>query len=108
MQSVLSIRMWYIFIFNLFKLAYRLKWNNIYYAYFESLRYTLISQIPKEKGFDFLSNIGGILGLFVGVSFVTLFEISELIIEFLFIVSEYQKSNRIIQVTFIQTDDVNK
>ncbi len=31
--------------------------------------------------FDLVSNVGGILGLFVGISFVNLFEISEILLE---------------------------
>jgi hypothetical protein len=34
--------------------------------------------------FDMLSNVGGTLGLFVGLSFVSLFEILEIIIEIIF------------------------
>ena len=52
--------------------------------HYESLKYTKISQIPKEKEFDLISSIGGLFGLFIGVSFVTLFEIAELFIEILF------------------------
>jgi len=51
------------------------------YLYYESLIYTSISEIPKTKPFDLISNIGGILGLFVGFSFMSLFEIGELFIE---------------------------
>jgi septal ring factor EnvC (AmiA/AmiB activator) len=45
----------------------------------------LYSEIPKTEIFDFISNIGGILGLFIGCSFVTLFELAELVIEIGFI-----------------------
>ncbi len=50
--------------------------------------------MPKTKIFDFISNIGGILGLFIGSSFVTLFEIGELLIEISFILT---KKNEIIK-----------
>ncbi len=59
--------------------------------YYESLKYISIRQIPKTKPFDLISNIGGIFGLFIGVSFVSLFEISELIIEGIFIFFERKK-----------------
>jgi len=62
-------------------------------VYFESLKYTLISQLPKSKEFDLISNIGGIFGLFIGVSFVTLFEIVEILIQVLLI---FFQNNRII------------
>jgi len=55
--------------------------------YYESLKYISIRQIPKSKPFDLISNIG----LFIGVSFVSLFEISELIIEGIFIFFERKK-----------------
>ncbi len=55
--------------------------------YYESLKYISIRQIPKSKPFDLISNIG----LFIGVSFVSLFEISELIIEGIFICFERKK-----------------
>jgi len=73
-----------------------------FFVYFESLRYTFINQSPKTKEFDLLSNIGGILGLFIGISFVTLFEIVELFIEILFIIYEQKNTNKIIQVNPIQ------
>ena len=54
-------------------------------AYFRSLQYTLITQQPKMLTFDLISSIGGILGLFVGVSFVSLFEITEILMQITFI-----------------------
>ena len=63
------------------------------FIYYQSLKYTLISQLEKEKVFDLISNIGGIFGLFIGVSFVSLFEIGELFIEGFFILF-YKKKNK--------------
>jgi hypothetical protein len=58
----------------------------IYFTiFYESLSYTLIDQIPKMNVIDFISNIGGNLGLFIGVSFLSFAEIIELFIEILFI-----------------------
>ena len=54
-------------------------------VYFDSLDYTLIDQIPKMNKLDLISNIGGNLGLFIGVSFLSFAEIIELFIEILFI-----------------------
>jgi hypothetical protein len=51
-------------------------------VFYKSLKYTSITQSPKTEIFDLISNVGGIFGLFIGVSFVSLFEIGELIIEF--------------------------
>jgi len=61
-------------------------------VYYQSLKYTSITQIPKTKVFDLISNIGGTLGLFIGVSFVTLFEFGELLIECFFLIFETRKS----------------
>ena len=44
-----------------------------------------ITQIPKTELFDLVSNIGGILSLFIGVTFLSLFEIFEFLIEILYV-----------------------
>ena len=49
--------------------------------YLSSLKYTMISQEPKTQIIDLISNIGGTFGLLIGFSFVTFFEIFELLIE---------------------------
>ena len=62
--------------------------------YFDSSKYTSITQEPKMKEPDLISNIGGILGLFIGVGFVSFFELFELLIEALFLsFKEYKKRN---------------
>ena len=53
--------------------------------YFRSLQYTSISQRPKMQIFDLISSVGGTFGLFVGVSFVSLFEATEIVLEMSFI-----------------------
>ena len=59
--------------------------NGVYFSiYYSNLEYTLISQIPKTKTFDLVSNIGGTLGLFVGVSFISFVEIFEIVWEIFF------------------------
>jgi len=62
-----------------------------FFVYFESLKFTSISQIPKQKEFDLLSKVGGILGLFIGVRFITVFEIVELMFEADLIISRKKK-----------------
>ncbi len=52
-------------------------------VFYNSLKVAVISQKPKTQLFDLVSNIGGIFGLFIGLSFVSLFEISEIFIEIL-------------------------
>ena len=58
-------------------------------VYFDSLDYTLIDQIPKMNKLDLISNIGGNLDLFIGVSFLSFAEIIELFIEILFILKNF-------------------
>jgi hypothetical protein len=57
----------------------------VLFVYYRKLEYTLISQEPKTETFDFISNIGGILGLFLGVSFLSFIEIFEIVLEIFFI-----------------------
>ena len=55
---------------------------NIYY---KNLKYDLIMQEPKIELFVFISNIGGILGLFLGISFLSFIEILEILVESIYI-----------------------
>jgi hypothetical protein len=54
-------------------------------AYYEESKYTLISQQPKIELFGLISNLGGILGLFIGFSFISLLEIIEVLAELAYI-----------------------
>jgi len=54
-------------------------------VFYKELDYTLISEEPETESFNFVSNIGGILGLFLGISFLSFIEIFELLFEILFI-----------------------
>lgn len=45
-----------------------------------------ITQIPKMNGFSLISNIGGALGLFMGISFLNFIEIFEFIIDIFFLI----------------------
>jgi len=49
------------------------------FAFYRSLRFLTITEKPKISWTDLIANVGGYFGLFVGISFVTLFEIAELI-----------------------------
>ena len=65
--------------------------NSIYYRedqnyttiklYMKNLKYTLISQQAKMNTDDLISNIGGTISLFIGISFISLFEIFEIFFE---------------------------
>jgi len=57
-------------------------------AYYEDSKYTLISQQPKIELFGLISNLGGILGLFIGFSFISLLEIIETLAELIYIYLE--------------------
>ncbi len=63
--------------------------------FYRELKYTKFSEIPKIEVFSFISEIGGILGLFIGCSFVSLFEIAELLIEIFFsLISKNKTKNK--------------
>ncbi len=50
-------------------------------VFYDDLKYTLISQQPKTEIFGLLSNMGGILGLFLGLSAVSFLELFEIVME---------------------------
>jgi len=47
--------------------------------YYPTKQYTLITQSPKMQLFDLVSSVGGIMGLFIGFSFLTLVELIDVI-----------------------------
>ena len=49
--------------------------------YFNEMKYTFISQKPKTEVVDLVSNMGGTMGLFLGVSFLSFVEIFEFFTE---------------------------
>lgn len=66
------------------------------FVYYRSLKYTAISQQQSIYLSDLVSNIGGILGLFIGISFLSFIEIIEFLVECLFILFEGEKNSKII------------
>lgn len=54
-------------------------------VYYQDLSYTKISQVPRIEIIDLVSNMGGLLGLFIGFSFLSFAELFELILEIIFI-----------------------
>lgn len=50
-------------------------------VFYSDLKYSFISQIAKTELFSCISSIGGILSLFLGISFISFFEIFEIIFE---------------------------
>ena len=61
--------------------------NYIFFnVYYENLQYTVIDQIAQMNVFDLISNIGGNLGLFIGISFLSFAELIELLVEIICII----------------------
>jgi hypothetical protein len=60
---------------------------------YQSNQYTLISQKPKMEIFDLISNVGGMISLFLGFSFLSLIEFIDVIFKICF--SFFRKQNSI-------------
>ena len=54
-------------------------------VYFKEMKFKKLNDSPKTEIFSFISEIGGILCLFIGVSFVSFFELAQLLLEISFI-----------------------
>jgi hypothetical protein len=68
--------------------------NYIFFSvYYENLQYTVIDQIEKMDIFDLISNIGGNLGLFIGISFLSFAELIELFVEIICITTSKKIKN---------------
>jgi len=63
-------------------------------AYYKDLKYTVINQNPDILLNDLISNIGGIIGVFLGISFLSFIEIIELTFEILIILFEVKKKSQ--------------
>ena len=59
---------------------------NVFYT---SKEYTEIREIPKISTMDLVSNLGGVVGIFLGLSIFTLIEIIELILSIIFACFQY-------------------
>ena len=55
----------------------------VLYVYYDDLEYVVVSQEPKTETFNLISNIGGLFGVFLGISFLSFFEIFEVLFEIL-------------------------
>ena len=66
---------------------------NIYY---EQLSYTEINQKAKTEIVDLVSNIGGLMGLFLGISFLSFCEVIEAFVDILFIL--FDSTSNVVQV----------
>ena len=63
------------------------------FIHYSSLEYTYSNQIAKMNTFDLISNLGGLLGLFIGMSFMTIIELIEILFELInhFLCKKYSK-----------------
>ncbi len=57
----------------------------LFHIWFLHLYYIEIRQNPKMSGFSLLNEIGGALGLFVGITFLSIFELLEYLFEILLV-----------------------
>lgn len=64
---------------------------NVYYA---DMQYVTISEVEKTSFIDLVSGVGGTLGLFLGMSFMSFFEIVDVLIEAFFLVYEDKWSRK--------------
>jgi hypothetical protein len=54
-------------------------------VYYKTLKHTVINQSPKIILSDLISNIGGIIGVFLGISFLSFIEIIDFILQIIYI-----------------------
>jgi hypothetical protein len=54
-------------------------------VYYKTLKHTVINQSPKMILSDLISNIGGIIGVFLGISFLSFIEIIDFILQIIYI-----------------------
>lgn len=64
------------------------------FIYFEDIKYTRISEAPTITFVDLIANIGGTLGLFIGISLLSFVELIELIFDIVVIVWVSYKTKR--------------
>lgn len=77
------------FFYSKFKKYQEVKQSFVsFYIYFGNLEYTLVSQHPKTELIDLISNVGGLLGLFTGFTFLSIADIIEIFMEIIFILNE--------------------
>jgi hypothetical protein len=66
---------------------------NVYYT---DMQYTSIEEVEKLEFIDLVAGIGGTMGLFLGVSFLSFFEIIDVVIETFFIWLERNKNKNVV------------
>jgi hypothetical protein len=63
-------------------------------VYYDDLEYVLISESAKTSFFDLAANVGSALGLFIGISVLSVFELVEYVLELALIWYENFKENK--------------
>jgi hypothetical protein len=84
-------------------LRYNILKVNIYY---DSLSYTKINEEPAIDTITLVSNIGGSMGLMLGVSFATMVEFFELLLKFFLVFIRHKK--RIQRVRSARIESINR
>ena len=54
-------------------------------VYYKNLMYSIITQTPKIAPYNLIANIGGIWSLYLGISFISIIEMIEIVLEIIFI-----------------------
>ena len=62
--------------------------------YYGDMNYIYIQELAKIGFFDLISSIGGLLGLFIGTSFLSFFELVDVFLRFLYSEFEYKKAKK--------------
>lgn len=63
------------------------------HIYYEELEYTMISEQPALSLIDVISNVGGTLGLFIGISLLSIFEILEIAIKIISVLCKHKSKS---------------
>ena len=63
-------------------------------VYYDQLSYTQISREAKLEIVDLVGSIGGLLGLFLGMSFLSFVELIEIVLESIVIILKKYKNNK--------------
>lgn len=59
------------------------------FIYYDDFHYTLMEEQAKVTAENLFGSIGGVLGLFLGISVINFFEVSDLVLSILIIIFEY-------------------
>lgn len=63
-------------------------------VFYEDMKYSYYSESEALPWLDLMSNVGGIMGLYIGISFLSFVEIVEVLMQLAFLVWEHNKRTR--------------